>query len=58
VSFWKDEATAKKAHVAFVHRAAQSGAAGSDTVEQQKNVVIILASEDRTEDSTILDCLK
>jgi hypothetical protein len=58
VAFYKDEKAAKKAHVDFVHRAAQSGAAGSDTVEQQKNAVIILASEDRTQDSTILACLK
>jgi hypothetical protein len=57
VAFYKDEKTAKKAHVDFVHRAATSGAAGSDTVEQQGNVVIILASEDRKQDSTILDCL-
>jgi hypothetical protein len=58
VAFYKDEKSAQKAHVDFVHRAAASGAAGSDTVEQQKNVVIILASEDRTEDATILHCLK
>jgi hypothetical protein len=57
VAFYKDDKTAKKAQVDFVHRAARSGAAGSDTVEQEKNVVLILASEDRTQDQTILDCL-
>jgi hypothetical protein len=58
VAFYRDEKAAKEAQVDFLHRAAQSGAAGSDTVEQKGNVVIILASEDRTQDSTILDCLK
>jgi hypothetical protein len=58
VAFYKDAKTAKAQQVAFVHRAAQNGAAGSDTVEQEKNVVLILASEDRAQDQTILDCLK
>jgi hypothetical protein len=58
VAFYKDEKTAKQRRIDFVHRAAQSGAAGSDTVEQKGNVVLILASEDRTQDSTVLNCLK
>jgi hypothetical protein len=58
VAFYRDEKTAKAAHVDFVKRAARSGAAGSDTVEQHGNAVLILASQDRTQDSTIINCLR
>jgi hypothetical protein len=58
VAFYKDEKTAKQRRIDFVHRAAQSGAAGADTVEQKGNVVLILQTQDRAQDSTVLNCLK
>jgi hypothetical protein len=58
VAFYKTEEQAQKAQVAFNRQLAKVGAGGTDTVETQHNVMLVLPSEDRTQDQTILDCLK
>jgi hypothetical protein len=58
VAFYTTDEQAQKAQVTFNHQLAKVGAGGTDTVETQHNVMIVLPSDDRTEDQSILDCLK
>jgi hypothetical protein len=58
VAFYKTDKQAAAAQVAFNRQLAKVGAGGNDTVETQHNAMLVLPSEDRTEDQTILDCLK
>jgi hypothetical protein len=58
VAFYKTGKQAAKAQVAFNRQLAKVGAGGTSTVETQHNVMLVLPSEDRTRDQTILDCLK
>jgi hypothetical protein len=58
VVFYKTDKQAQKAQVAFNRQLAKVGAGGNDTVETQHNVMVVLPSDDRTEDQAILDCLK
>jgi hypothetical protein len=58
VAFYKTEKQARQAQVTFNRQLAKVGAGGNDTVETQHNAMIVLPSDDRTQDQTILDCLK
>jgi hypothetical protein len=58
LAFYTTEEVAKKAHLEFVRNAGETGRAGTDTVQQQGNVMLVLPMESRTMDATILDCLQ
>ena len=58
VAFYKTAKQAEKAQVAFNGQLTKVGARGNDTVETQHNVMLVLPSDDRTQDQTIIDCLK
>jgi hypothetical protein len=58
VAFYKTDKQAERAQVAFNRQLAKVGAGGTSTVETQHNAMLVLPSEDRTQDQTILDCLK
>jgi hypothetical protein len=58
VAFYKTDKQAQKGQVIFNRQLAKVGAGGNDTVETQHNVMLVLPSDDRTEDQSILDCLK